>query len=222
MGDRHQDKYRQVVVGGQAAAEGVDPMLKSLKLHRIGPVKDLSAAFGERLNVLTGDNGLGKSFLLDVAFWVLTGTWPGGRVAVPAANGKRNGPTITYEVEGKKKAVKRAASFNLHNQSWKPEEGRPPMPGLVVYAAVDGGFAVWDPARNYWRNTATGQVVEADQPRAYQFTRENLANRLEEDSRVLCNGLIADWVNWYYQRSNRQDDVPFGLLEQVVAELAHP
>ncbi len=30
---------------------------------------------GERLNVLTGDNGLGKSFVLDVAWWALTGTW---------------------------------------------------------------------------------------------------------------------------------------------------
>ncbi len=153
-------------------------MLKSLKLNGVGPVKNLQASFGERLNVLTGDNGLGKSFLLDVAFWVLTGTWPGGRVAIPAANGKRNGPTITYEVEGKKKAVKRAASFNLHNQSWKPEEGRPPMPGLVVYAAVDGGFAVWDPARNYWRNTATGQVVEADQPRAAPDRQLGLPPRL--------------------------------------------
>ena len=32
-------------------------MLKSLKLRGVGPVQDLSATFGERLNVLTGDNG---------------------------------------------------------------------------------------------------------------------------------------------------------------------
>src|SRR5690349_15774156 len=58
-------------------------MLKSLKLHGVGPVPDLSAFFGERLNILTGDNGLGKSFLLDTCFWTLTGTWPGGRTALP-------------------------------------------------------------------------------------------------------------------------------------------
>ena len=29
-----------------------------------------------RLNVITGDNGLGKSFLLDVIWWALTRKWP--------------------------------------------------------------------------------------------------------------------------------------------------
>ena len=29
-----------------------------------------------RLNLITGDNGLGKSFLLDVAWWALTRKWP--------------------------------------------------------------------------------------------------------------------------------------------------
>jgi hypothetical protein len=134
-------------------------MLKSLKLKGVGPVEGLSASFGERLNILTGDNGLGKSFLLDVAFWALTGTWPGGRMAFPGTAGsgggggpaaKNNGPTISYEIEGKTRAPKRSATFNFHNQSWKREQGRPPMPGLVLYAAVDGSFAVWDPARNYW------------------------------------------------------------------------
>src|SRR5512132_3851139 len=40
-----------------------------------GARRPLRAELGERLNVLTGDNGLGKSFVLDVAWWVLTGTW---------------------------------------------------------------------------------------------------------------------------------------------------
>src|SRR5271170_5495272 len=98
-------------------------MLKSLKLHGIGPAADLTASFGTRLNVLTGDNGLGKSFLLDLAFWALTGTWPGGRVAIPEPNSNKNGPRIAYEVEGKKKTAKQTASFDFHNQSWKREKG---------------------------------------------------------------------------------------------------
>ena len=76
-------------------------MLKSLKLHGVGPVRDLSASFGERLNIVTGDNGLGKSFLLDVCFWSLTGTWPGGRVAIP--DGKEDAPTIKFHIESKTK-----------------------------------------------------------------------------------------------------------------------
>ena len=55
-------------------------MLTQLSLSGVGPVAKLHARFANRLNVVTGDNGLGKSFLLDVAWWALTGTWPGGEV----------------------------------------------------------------------------------------------------------------------------------------------
>jgi hypothetical protein len=197
-------------------------MLKSLRLHGIGPVKDLAASFGPRLNIVTGDNGLGKSFLLDLAFWVLTGTWPGGRVAMPEANGKKSKPRIVYEIEGKKKTAEKEASYDWHTQSWKRDPGRPIMPGLVIYAAVDGGFAVWDPARNYWRQNPSGQIVPADQPRAYQFTAETLANEYREGDRVLSNGLVNDWRGWYYQSSANPADKRFELLQQLVAQLAHP
>ncbi len=42
-------------------------MLRELHLNRIGPTPTADITFAERLNVLTGDNGLGKTFLLDVA-----------------------------------------------------------------------------------------------------------------------------------------------------------
>jgi hypothetical protein len=198
-------------------------MLKSLKLHGIGPVKNLEALFAERLNVLTGDNGLGKSFLLDLAFWTLTGTWPGGRVAIPERNGRRPKPSIEYQIEGKRKGTgEKSATYDVASQSWKRDVGKPPMPGLVVYAAVDGSFAVWDPARNYWRENVSGQVVPADQPRAFQFTPETLANELKEDGRVLSSGLVNDWANWYYRSANGTADARFKLLAAVVAQLAHP
>jgi hypothetical protein len=200
-------------------------MLKSLKLKGIGPVKDLSASFGDRLNVLTGDNGLGKSFLLDVAFWALTGTWASGRLALPEANGKKNVPSIAYELAGKKKTGQNAASFDFHNQSWQRENGRPTTPGLVVYAAVDGSFAVWDPAKNFWRNRRTGQVVPSDPARAYQFTSHTIEKGIQEDDHVLCNGIVEDWKSWFYQsREPGFEDIPrlFPMLERVIACLSHP
>ena len=57
-------------------------MLRSLHLKGVGPAPRFDLEFGERLNVLTGDNGLGKSFVLDVAWWALTGAWV-GRPALP-------------------------------------------------------------------------------------------------------------------------------------------
>jgi hypothetical protein len=176
-------------------------MLKSLELHNVGPLKrGLSASFGERLNVFTGDNGLGKSFLLDISFWALTGQWPANRTAIPEPGAARKKPTITYQVLGKKgKPEPKTARYSLPTQSWIRPKGRPAMPGLVIYAAVDGGFAVWDPARNYWRSIEPEDSGPSEQPRAYQFTPGSLADGLREDGRVLCKGLIDDWVNWYYQ-----------------------
>ena len=51
-------------------------MLKELKLSHVGPAPSMELEFGERLNLITGDNGLGKSFLLDIAWWALTRRWP--------------------------------------------------------------------------------------------------------------------------------------------------
>ena len=40
-------------------------MIKKLSVTNIGPSDQVDIAFGSRLNVVTGDNDLGKSFLLD-------------------------------------------------------------------------------------------------------------------------------------------------------------
>ena len=50
-------------------------MLKSLKLRDIGPAPRLGVELADRLNLFTGDNGLGKTFILDLAWWALTGDW---------------------------------------------------------------------------------------------------------------------------------------------------
>ena len=57
--------------------EAVRAVLKRLNLRRVGPAERLEIEFVERLNVFTGDNGLGKSFVLDIAWWILTRTWAG-------------------------------------------------------------------------------------------------------------------------------------------------
>lgn len=47
------------------------PMLKSIHLKNVGPAPEMEMELAPRLNLITGDNGLGKSFLLDVAWWAL-------------------------------------------------------------------------------------------------------------------------------------------------------
>jgi hypothetical protein len=114
------------------------------------------------------------------------------------------------------------------------------MSGLVIYAAIDGSFAVWDPARNYWRDFPSPRFhddIDPTWPRAFQFSpefhfdrdelqhstiRRDVANGLEDLGHVLCNGLIADWSEWFYQRSGKPSVNAFEYLEQVVAILSHP
>ncbi len=51
-------------------------MLDHLALDNVGPAPEMDLNFAKRVNLVTGDNGLGKSFLLDVVWWSLTGRWP--------------------------------------------------------------------------------------------------------------------------------------------------
>lgn len=51
-------------------------MIKLLALQNVGPAPSMKLKFGDRLNLLTGDNGLGKSFLLDTIWWAMTRKWP--------------------------------------------------------------------------------------------------------------------------------------------------
>jgi len=182
-------------------------MLKQLKLTNVGPAPGMELAFGSRLNLLTGDNGLGKSFLLDIAWWALTRRWPAeinkrltaGLMAVPQvqANGKA---AIEFAFSAKSKSIVEYTSrFDRQAQAWTGQAGRPSNPGLVLYAQVDGSFAVWDPARNYWRKK--GNVDVQDRPPAYVFTAREVWDGLRDDERgLLCNGLISDWAGWQKER----------------------
>ena len=194
-------------------------MISELKLHHIGPVPELTAEFGKRLNVITGDNGLGKTFLLDACWYALTRTWAGGDkgvfLPVPETS-KSRVPAIEYSVIGKtRKPAGNRAEFQFKSQTWTTKQARPPMPGLVIYARIDGGFSVWDPARNYWHNNES----TSRRPDAYHFTNDHVWNGLEQGDGnrkdYLCNGLIRDVDSWH-SKSNGS----ISLLQEVLEALS--
>lgn len=179
-------------------------MLKHLKLRNIGPAASMELEFAERLNLITGDNGLGKSFLLDIAWWTLTRKWPSeinpkltaGKKALPRGEGSAS---IDFSFTAKKKAEEYTSSFLRKEQAWTGRPGRPANPGLVFYAMSDGSFAVWDPARNYWR-TQDGLDIQ-DRPPAYVFSPSEVWDGLPGDEgKWLCNGLIRDWASWQKEK----------------------
>jgi hypothetical protein len=179
-------------------------MLDSLQLQNVGPAPEMKLELAPRLNLITGDNGLGKSFLLDVAWWALTRKWPqdlnanltSGYAARPTDVTK--GATIAFEVESKTGRVKYESPYVADEQAWKGKAGRPWNPGLVIYALADGGFAVWDPARNYWKKQ--GNIDVQERLPAYIFSSKEVWDglRLSVDGKPtqVSNGLVADWASW--------------------------
>lgn len=193
-------------------------MISSLQLHQIGPAPELEADFGERLNLITGDNGLGKTFLLDACWYALTQTWADGREFHPSADSpKDDPPAISWVSRGKTGGdTEGSAEFSFGSQKWSgTKRGRPTMPGIVLYARIDGGFSFWDPARNYWLDREENR--EKTPP--FQFNNAEVWNGLPlgavraED--ILCNGLLRDVENWRLKNNGA-----FGMLQNVLKRLS--
>jgi hypothetical protein len=179
-------------------------MFKELSLVNVGPAPVMVLDFGERLNLIAGDNGLGKSFLLDIAWWSLTRKWPSelnpkltvGKKVRPQAKGEAS---ISFTFSAKVKDESYTSSYQRREEAWTGRPGRPANPGLVLYAMTDGSFAVWDPARNYWQ-TRNDVDIQERRP-AYVFAPDEVWQGLKaEDGSVLCNGLIQDWANWQKEK----------------------
>lgn len=185
-------------------------MLEYLKLRNVGPAAELELEPSPRINLITGDNGLGKSFLLDTAWWALTRTWS-SLPARPMPGTKS--PAISFRFEGQRRVSEYTSTFDRREQAWKGRAGRPANPGLVLYAQVDGSFSVWDPARNYWRKK--GNVDVQDRPPAYLFRSAAIWDGLEVEGNVLCNGLIRDWVSW-----QKEGGEAFEQLKAVLSRLS--
>lgn len=170
-------------------------MLNGLELKGVGPAQQLVIDFKPRLNFLTGDNGLGKSFVLDIAWWSLTRTWARGIMASPRRDAAKS--SIGYSYTGSTGDFVWQSLFDHASQTWSIKPSRPAIPGVVIYAGVDGSFSVWDPARNYWK-ADKGEAPMPNRPRSFDFSPDQVWNGLlsSDGKTQLCNGLIHDWVLW--------------------------
>lgn len=177
-------------------------MLEYLKLQNVGPAEEMELDLGTRLNILTGDNGLGKSFLLDAAWFVQTGCWPAevnsklttGQIGVPGS-GRKNGISIEKHLDNK---ARPNFNFNFKSRSWDGHGyvGPPDflMDSIVVYLMSDGSSAVYDGLRN---DTSGGHRKQLETQRAFVFDPGQIWDGLKsEEGKWLCNGLIRDWASW--------------------------
>jgi hypothetical protein len=184
-------------------------MLKYLETQDVGPADHLRLDLAPRLNVLTGDNGLGKTFFLDVAWRAAAVDW----ASLPARPRRKEGrkPKIRFSFDDQEHELR----FDIARQSWRAGRSRrsPVPPGgreaIVIYVRTDGGFSVWDPMRS--------AIVEPEQMPPYHFTPDTLWNGLQDGDHVLCNGLIRDWITWQDRQSPS-----FQMLEDVLEHLSPP
>jgi hypothetical protein len=121
----------------------------------------------------------------------LTRTWAG-----PVAQPLNGGPaTMDYVVKGKTgRTHKVGSTYSRENGSWSLPQARPVMPGIVVYVRIDGGFSVWDPARNYWR-------TDPQRPAAYHFASQDVWDGLAR----LCSDVFDAYLAHCEARRLRDD-----------------
>lgn len=186
-------------------------MLQYLKLVNVGPAPTMEIEFAPRMTFLVGDNGLGKTFLLDTCWWVLTRTWARNPAVPP------NG-TIGAEMHGRiagrgNTPAEPVFKYNRERRDWIPNRGRPAKPALVVYAQVDGGYAVWDSVRN--ESDAAGDVG-GDTLSPFRFGPDEVWDGYPRATvPKVCNGLILDWASWQRERSE-----PYDALVSVLERLS--
>jgi AAA domain, putative AbiEii toxin, Type IV TA system len=178
-------------------------MLRSLKLVGVGPAAEMEMQFASRLNVLTGDNGLGKSLFLEAIWYVLTGNWAGLPIwPRKDSNSAHLEATFTNSdrIEG--------SSFIVDEQRWKNLARYNRRP-LTISSRVDGGIAIWDPVVN--ANTLPNQRHE------YLLSANEVLDGKSDKS---FRGLIEDVVTWQGRPSESPGGTAFKALCDILQTLS--
>lgn len=189
-------------------------MLEALTLNQVAPFESPTAVeFGRRLNLLTGDNGAGKTFLLDLAWTALTRSWKDWQVWFDPTGDEEPSLVVRGHRAELDTSYRQDVRYSFPAQRWllgNSSGSEVPVDstwsGPVLYLRSDGGCSVWDPARD-----ATSRRAALD------FTPAQLLDGIRQEGAVLCDGLIRDLVTW--QRSMAR---PFSQLEPVLEMLSEP
>ncbi len=188
-------------------------MLDTLKLTEVGPIREIEWDLAPRLNLITGDNGLGKTFLLECSWWALTGTWARKYQAYPRDTTGNKETSIAFRPtrKGPKRKKPYVTYYDRKKQSWSEPDRPDRSQNLVVFAQADGSIAIWDPAKS--------DIEEGLIRLSAQEIFDGLREEQDGRTRVICNGLLQDWVTW----QDRPGRSPFHKFSAALTALApHP
>ena len=183
--------------------------LTSLQLLGVGPAKQFSITFGDRLTLIAGDNGLGKTFLLDTTWWALTGHWA-DRPAAPLEPRPETQVAIRYEVRSLGQRSKAVSSyFDTKTRTWRHRSPKDTsISPLCLYARVDGSILVFDATRSVLRSgaSASPDVFTADQ--------------VWNGKGFEIEGVVRDWANWQMSHAEENDRDAYSTLVQILSHLS--
>ncbi len=181
--------------------------LMEVRISDVGIISDMIISPARRINIITGDNSIGKSFILDILWWLSTLCWPSdinsnisfGRRILPDKNQKG---VISGKFSGQNQDVFITSYFDKKEQIWIRNDDRIISSGIVIYAQPDGGYSLWDPARNGYSDSES---------EAYIFDSSQILEGLNYQNRIICNGLIRDWASW-----QTKERFEYALLKSVI------
>lgn len=184
-------------------------MLEYLEIENAGPADHLRLDLAPRLNLLTGDNGLGKSFLLDVIWWSLVQKWPAEvnpklQTGLPIFPSLKNEARVRFKLAQSIEEIRR---FQRYEFFW------PSAPvgnqAIVFYAHSDGSFSLFDSLRNWHGEPALPN------PFPYVLNSNEVWNGQRSSDTTLCNGLIYDWQTW-----QKENGSSFDFLKKILVKVS--
>jgi AAA domain, putative AbiEii toxin, Type IV TA system len=214
-------------------------MLKTLHLENVGPVSRLDVEFADRLNIFTGDNGLGKTFLLDSAWYCLFDL--NHQLSPKGKRLRSEEPKFEYKIErsnsdGSTYCQSYQFEYESRREAWRSTDDSShtlinwPSSSqaiLGIYVKPDNNFSIIDSLRTKEPAISFDYADDDENIFPLEFSSNELwygSKPAESDlifygpkleHTILCNGLISDWVRW----QNHPDQTTFSLFWQVIKRL---
>jgi predicted ATP-binding protein involved in virulence len=188
-------------------------MLEMLHLKNVGPAPEMKLEFAPRLNVITGDNGLGKSFILDCAWRMLTAR---ESVKIFPSNIKAEARieavlSFTERIQPKKHYAAVETFFERRKQNWDFTTTLEHFEhSLIIYQNVENRFLIREPFRS--QLFLNERLIEKKD--FFEFDAQTV---WDGDSNVkpIINGFIRDVAQWQLQKN-----AEYELLNEVLTALS--
>ena len=181
--------------------------IASLRSNSVGPAEEYALEFGKRLTILVGDNGLGKTLLLDLIWWALTGNWVKTTIKPSAFESHSGDPTVSFRVESHSSNACHTTTMKFDHamQAWQPSSGYRPVDAVCIYATSDGEMAV--------SGAPNAPIVQNTTTRHMQVFQ---SSEVWNGRATMIEGLVRDWANWQQAQDQRQ----FEAFKQVLSLLS--